>query len=228
MKRNLILILFSWMVTGSVAAFAVETPFPPAWMDQAKYKHKSESTMFHDRHSIFYLGAHIGFKNGFGTDFSYCKKIRDFFCVGINVFSGTLQSAHLVRNPIGNIGSATFPTTEDQPNTSEYTQLLANPESWTAIVPQIGFAANSPILALLDPRWSDSAWIGVGRAYLGGFSGWAVSFEPSINRTFALNGNWGMSLKARYTFGWLSPKNDTVGTIPFDWYNISTGIYYIW
>jgi len=217
---------FIFLLLFSFNAVAQEIKTLPALTEQVKYKNRWEDTPFHNRESMFYAGAHIGLKNGFGTDLNYCFFIREFLCAGVNTFIGSLKSSHLVRTPLVTDNSDPFP--ESPPNTDEYTDLIENPETWSAIVPQLGLTVNGPLLSLIDPRWSESTWFGIGKAFLGGFSGWAISIEPSLNRTFSYQGNWGMSIKARYTYGWLNPKNDTFGSIPFDWYNISAGIYYLW
>lgn len=199
----------------------------PAWTEQARYKSPFEKTPFRNREAMFYLGAHLGLKNGSGTDLGYCHFLREFFCVGATVFVGNLNSAHLVRPPIASTSPGTG-IPEDEPISSEYQEILDTPESWTSIVPQLMMSVNSPILAIRDERWSDSATVAFGPVFIGGRSGWAASIEPALNRTFRTNGNWGLSLKGKYTFGWLNPKGDGYGTIPFDWYNLSAGIYFIW
>ena len=210
----------------SITTFAAE-PTPvnkelknlPRWTDLDKYLSKAEHTPFRNKEYLLYTGAHLGFKNGLGTDLNFCVNIRDFLCLGVNTFIGSLNSSHLVRPPIGS---------ETTPNTTEYEDVLKNPESWFSFVSQFGITVNSPIISILDQRWSESAWFGFGKAFIGGRSGWAISVEPGINRTFSYNGNWGWSIKARYTYGWLNPKTDAFGSIPFDWYNLSTGLYYVW
>jgi hypothetical protein len=201
----------------------------PVWTEQARYKSPFEKNPFRNRDAMFYTGLHLGLRYGTGTDLNYCHFLREFFCVGVNAFIGKLNSALLVRAPMPSTSPGSDPPVpEVEPINPEYREILDTPESWTAFVPQLIMTVNSPILAIRDDRWSDSATVAFGPAFIGGRTGWAASIEPALNRTFRSNGNWGFSLKGKYTFGWLNPKGDTHGTIPFDWYNLSAGIYYVW
>jgi hypothetical protein len=230
--KSILMFWFLILPHASIAASTTSVTTPtalnlPQRTDHLKYKTIFENSPLRQRNAMVYLGAHLGLKNGSGTDLNYCKALRDFFCVGINGFIGTLSSKNLVRPVIENTipGSG---TTETPPATTEYDDILDSPESWTAFVPQVQFSAFGPLIFTNDDRWSDSATIAIGPAYIGGRSGWAVSFEPAIHRQFKTMGNWGFSLKTKYTFGWLNPKNNGYGTIPFDWFNLSAGVHYLW
>jgi hypothetical protein len=234
------ILLLGFLIFSEICVAATATPGPtptqtptpavlslPAQTEQLKYRSPHEKNILRNRHSIIYLGAHLGLKNGFGTDFNYCKAIQTFFCAGLTGFAGSLNSNQLVRPLI----QTTVPgaaTPETPPATTEYQDILDTPETWSAFVPQLQFTAFGPLIFTDDDRWSDSASVAVGPAFIGGRTGWAVSFEPGIHRQFNTLGNWGISVKGKYTFGWLNPKNNGYGTIPFEWFNFSTGIYYLW
>lgn len=222
----LILPMISFAAPNTPAATPIAMTLPSN-TDHPRYKTLFEKTILRQRDAMVYLGAHLGLKNGFGSDLNYCKALKDYFCVGINGFIGTLNSENLVRPLIENSTPGSG-IPETGPATSEYQDILDSPETWTAFVPQLQFTAFGPLIFTEDDRWSDSASLAIGPAFIGGRSGWAVSFEPAIHRQFNTLGNWGFSLKGKYTFGWLNPKNNGYGTIPFDWFNISTGIYYLW
>jgi hypothetical protein len=191
----------------------------PVWSDLEKYQSKTTQTVpFLEENYIAFGGLNYGFKNGLGFDGMACRKLSRYLCAGARVFLGSLNSAALVRAPT---------LLEDVPVTSEFETLLVTQENWFAFVPEVGLSVHTQIIPLAENLWSESAWFGIGKAYMGGLSGWVLSFEPGINKKFSASIDFGWSVRAKYTFGWLY-SDGGVGTIPVDWFNLTAGIFYVW
>lgn len=222
--KFILLLLFSFSASSSSWAANMNPMKVPVWSDLEKYQSKTTSLVpFLKQNYIVTAGFNYGFKNGLGFDGSFCKKLSRYLCGGGRLFLGTLNSQAIVRSPTG--AELLVPAV---PTTTEYQNILVTPESWFAFVPEIGLTVNSQIIPLMEDLWSESAWFGFGRAYIGGRSGWAISFEPGINKRIAADSGFGWTLRAKYTFGWLYTKNEGIGTIPFDWFNLTAGLLYVW
>ena len=206
----------------SVNSFAAITnPLKvPVWSDLEKYQSKAiQSVPFLNHEYIAFAGLNYGFKNGVGFDGMACKKLSRYLCGGARIFVGSLNSSAIVRSPT---------PLESVVVSSDFNSVLTHSENWFAIVPEIGLSVHTQIIPLAEGLWSESAWIGFGKAFIGGRSGWAISFEPGIHKKFIASGNFGWSLKSKYTFGWLNPKDNSPGTIPYDWINLTADIFYVW
>ncbi len=220
--KFLALFLISWNATLLTAAAAITNPLKlPAWSDLEKYQSKTiRSIPLIDKNYIAFGGLNYGFKNGIGFDGMACRKISRYLCAGARVFIGSLNSEAIVRGPTI--------LEMDPPDPSVATaEVIGTPQSWFAFVPEAGLTVHTQIIPLGE-QWSESAWFGFGKAFIGGRSGWAVSFEPGLNKKLAADSPFGWTLRAKYTFGWLQPKNDVIGTIPFDWLNLTAGVFYVW
>ena len=212
---HILLLFFSLSAQAAVNPLTLKQ-----WSNEEKYVSASAKTIPLLNQSYFaFTGLNIGFKNGTGVDVLACKKINRYLCGGARLFVGSLNSQALVRAPLA--------TDVTLPKTTEYYSLLAAPQTWFSLVPELGFAVTTQIIPLNDGRWSESAWFGMGRAMLGGHSGWSFSFEEGINHRFENARSFGWTARAKYTFGWLYSK-DQIGTIPFDWFNLTAGIFYVW
>ncbi len=216
-----LLILF---FISSIANAAVINPMRlPVWSDLDKYQNASLKVIpLQNNNYIAVAGLNYGGKNGVGLDAMACRKISGYLCGGARLFLGSLSSAGIVRTPTG-----TEVANADLPKTSEYETILLTPENWFAFIPEIGLSVHSQIIPLVDDLWSESAWFGVGRAFIGGRTGWAFSFEPGMNKRLSAESKFGWTARVKYSFGWLSANNE-VGTIPYDWFNLTAGIFYLW
>ena len=211
----------------SSSAFAVTTSPPstnplklPTWSDLDKYQSKAvQNISFRTNNYITFLGLDYGFKNGLGVNGTFCKKLSRYLCGGGSVFLGSLNSASIIRSPT---------STETSSNTTELNSILNHPSHFFTFIPEIGLTVTTQIIPLAEGLWSESAWFGFGKAFIGGRSGWAISFEPGVNKKFIANGNFGWSVRAKYSFGWLNPKETLGGTIPFDSFNLMAGMIYTW
>jgi len=220
MKLNKI--IFFLNLFFSISTFAAVNPLTlKQWSNEEKYLSPSLKTIpFLGDNYFAYAGFNLGLKNGSGLDLMLCKRLNRYLCGGARLFVGKLNSESLIRAPLA--------TDLSPPKAPEYYSLLATPESWASLIPELGFAVNSQIIPLNDGRWSESAWFGLGKAILGSRSGWTFSLEEGINHTFEPSGNLGWTLRVKYSFGWLNPKVASAGTIPFDWFNLAAGIFYVW
>ena len=201
-------------------AHAVNPLSLPAWSDLDKYQSKTVQMIpLREQNYIASAGINYGGKNGFGLDGTFCKKLSRYLCGGGRVFLGLLNSQGLVRTPT--LTEAVSPTDP------LYTILNAPNTTWFAFIPEIGLSVHSRLIPL-DSLWSESAWFGFGKAFIGGMSGWAISFEPGINKKFAANSALGWTFRAKYSFGWLNPGANIPGIIPYDMFNITAGVFYVW
>lgn len=192
----------------------------PVWSDLEKYQSNYIKTIPFIHHEyVAFAGLNYGFKNGIGIDATISKRLNRYMFGGVRVFLGSLNNQALVRPPTA--------TETTLPSTSDYTDILNHQENWFAFVPEIGLSVETQILPLRDENWSESAWFGIGKAFIGGRSGYAVSFESGVNKKLT-NSDFGWSIKGKYTFGWLNALNDGIGTVPFDWFNLTAGIFYSW
>lgn len=213
-------ILLTLLLLPSFCLAATNPVKLPAWSDMEKYESKAvKAVPFRDDNYVAFAGLNIGFKNGFGVDATVTKKLSRYLHGGLSLFLGSLKSDSIVRAPT---------PLETTPISGEYGTILTTPETWFAVVPQLGFSVHTQIVSLIDELWHESAWFGMGKAYIGGRSGWAFSFEPGMNKRFTADGKFGLTLRAKYTFGWLYNSDDSPGTIPFDWFNLTGGIFYVW
>ena len=221
-KLTFIAVFFSLSSNAAVNPLTLKQ-----WSNEEKYVSKTVKTIpFLGRDYFIFAGLNIGFKNGAGVDMQACKKLNRYLCGGARLFVGSLNAQALVRTP-----TAAETTAGTVPKTSEYDQILSTPESWFSFIPELGFSVNTQIIPLDEGYWSESSWFGIGKAMIGGRQGWSFSFEQGINRTFESVGKLGWSIRAKYTFGWLYPKDAVVsptGSIPFDLFNLTAGIFYVW
>lgn len=214
-------LLFSLCLGVNAFATNINPLKAPVWSDSDRYQSRISQTIpFRDKKYIAFAGLNYGFKNGIGLDGGACKKLSRYLCAGARLFLGVLNSHSLVRGPT---------ILEVSASSSEVHDIVASANAnWFAIIPEIGFTVNTQIIPLSDDLWSESAWFGFGKAFIGGFGGWAVSFEPGISKKFAADSEFGWTARLKYSFGWLSPDNKTAGTIPYDWANITGGVFYAW
>jgi hypothetical protein len=219
MKKFFPLMIFILLSTNSFAAN--NNPIKaPVWSDLEKYQSNYIKTIpFINQEYVAFAGLNYGFKNGVGIDAMISKRLNRYMFGGVRFFLGSLNSQALVRPPVAAETTA--------PSTSDMTDILSNPENWFAFVPEIGFSVETQILPIRDENWSESAWFGIGKAFIGGRSGYAISFESGINKKLT-NSDFGWSIKGKYTFGWLYALNEGVGTVPYDWLNLTAGVFYSW
>lgn len=222
MKNTLIALLFICIqLSTPTYADTVSVAKLPDWSDISKYQSKAGNTHpLRNRRFISFLGANIGLKNGYGIDLQVGYKLSRYLFTGARIFTGRLNSFALVRHPQN--------ASETAPDSTEYQDLINTPESWNAFIPEIGFGTNTQIIPMVDGNWSEVAWFGVSKPMLGSRTGWAVSIEAGINRLFKKNGNLGLSLRGRYSYGWISAGTTKYGNIPIDWSNFSLGVIYLW
>ena len=198
----------------------------PRWSEDTAYQSHTEQTVaFREQEYISYGGVAYGLGSGFGLDAGVCKKLSRYLCGGGRMYLGILKSHGIVRNPTNAEALTLNPL-----NANERNDIMSAPSvSWFALIPEIGFTVHTQIIPLADDRFSESAWFGFGKAFIGGHTGWAISFEPGINRKFDSNKGLGWTFRAKYTFGWLQPLDTlTSQTFPYDWLNLTAGIFYVW
>jgi len=221
MKLVFPLFIFCLSLLSTTSAHAINPLSLPVWSDLDKYQSKSVQVVpYREQNYILSGGLNYGGKNGYGLDGTFCKKLSRYLCGGGRVFVGLLNSLGLVRTP-----TQTEAVTD--PNNPIYPILAAPNATWFAFIPEVGLSVNSRILPL-DALWSESAWFGFGKAFISGMGGWILSFEPGINKRFAANSALGWTFRAKYSFGWLNPAAGQTGVIPYDMFNITAGVFYVW
>lgn len=215
-----ILFLLCTILNPTSHAASINPLKAPVWSDDAKYSSQNVNSLpLLDENYYSFAGIQYGFKSGYGVDALISRKISRYLFLSGRLFLGSLKSSSLVRSPLFG---------ETPPNSAEYSEILNGSENWFSLVPEIGLTVHSHFISYEMDLWSESAWFGFGKAFIGGRSGWAISFEPGLNKRFSASSRWGWSIRGKYTFGWLFPKRDELGTIPYDWLNLTAGISYQW